>query len=206
MYSARTVSRILWGKPDEERRVKKVVHVFGPTQQRAREMQMPKLHYYMPEPYRSACKGGKTFKMGDGYIKYLGERGGFTDDIFSTPWGSYCAFKFYSQGEDIHEGGAQDAIWCTELVSAELVTKLQRGLADRNGFMILDFTPINGYSPAVRLAMNGAVPALESPAFLVPEDGGEPDVEAAMYVEDVVWRIRQMQREELNHGDAETRR
>ncbi len=196
MYSARTCTRILFGKAGMPPPVEKVVTVFGETEQWSRKHQQTKMHFFMPEPFRSASKG-KGFKTTDGigYIKYLGVRGGFPDNMFVTPTGSYCEFKFYAQSEDSHEGGAQDAVWCSELVSADLVDKLKRGLSDRQGKMIVDFTPIQGYSPAVRMAMASAVPALSSPAFLIPEDGGEPDVEAAMYVEDVVWRVRMKQLE-----------
>jgi hypothetical protein len=193
MYSARTMSRLLWGRPGEPLPKEKVVTCFEATQAESREKMQSKMHYFMPEPYKTQSKG-KALKSGDGvgYIKYLGVRGGFPDDIFVTPAGSYCRFKFYGQGEGIHEGGAQDGIWCSELVSAELVEKLQRGLADRQGVMVVDFTPILGYSPAVRMAMNAAHTVLESPAFLLPTDGGEPDYQAARYVEDLVWRARSL--------------
>lgn len=195
MYSARTMMRILFGGPGCPAVPGRVVTIFGPTEQWSRKNQQTKVHFYMPEPFRSASKGrGYRTPDGTGYIKYLGVRGGFTDNIFVTPDGSYCEFKFYSQGDDTHEGGAVDGLWCSELASAELLERLQRGLADRDGKFIVDFTPIDGYSPAVRMAMNGAVEVLKSPAFLIAEDGGEPDVEAAMYVEDVIWRVREMQR------------
>jgi len=187
-YSARTMMRVLFGKPGVMPR-NKMVMCFSDTQAESRVKQQDVMFQYMPEPFKSMARS-KGCKVNGANIKYGGKKTGFTDDSFLTPGESLCRYLFYSQPSDSHEGVPVDALWLTEVKHAEFVTGQRRGLADTKGFMLVDFTPIWGYSPAVRLAMNGAREVMSSPCFWLPEDGGEPDVEAAMYVDDLVWRIR----------------
>lgn len=163
--------RVLFGKPGVMPR-NKMVMCFSDTQAESRVKQQDVMFQYMPEPFKSMARS-KGCKVNGANIKYGGKKTGFTDDSFLTPGESLCRYLFYSQPSDSHEGVPVDALWLTEVKHAEFVTGQRRGLADTKGFMLVDFTPIWGYSPAVRLAMNGAREVMSSPCFWLPEDGGE---------------------------------
>lgn len=189
-YAARTVARIAWKDG------KKNVYAFQATEKDSRDRQQPLFLKYMPKAFRAAATSKGGFRSGStGYIKFT-MHNGFTDNLFVTPAASKVDFRNYSQQKENHEGIEADAIWCDELASAELIETLKGRITTRNGLLLLTFTPIYGYTPAVRMFYQSAVPVMESPAFLVPDDEGEPDLEAAMYVEDVIARIRGTERKD----------
>jgi hypothetical protein len=65
------------------------------------------------------------------------------------------------------EGGDCDLIWCDELVPLSWIETLRYRLVTRAGILLITFTPIEGYSPAVKEFLDGARTVLEAPAELL---------------------------------------
>lgn len=205
-FAACTCGRFLWPvirknmTPATVERMTKMmakprnVYCFLSTEKDSRDRQQPYMLRYMPAHMRALACSKNGFKEGStASIKYS-VKNGFADDLFVTPDGSKCDFRNYaafSRDPGTVEGIEADVIWPDELASAELLETLRGRIATRGGILIPTFTPINGYSPAVRMFYQGSHAVLKSPAFLLPEDGGAPDLEAAMYTEDVIWRLEQ---------------
>ncbi|NIT79126.1 MAG: hypothetical protein GWO44_20105, partial [Thermoplasmata archaeon] len=67
-----------------------------------------------------------------------------------------------------------------ELIPGEWVETLEMRLATRSGWMLVGFTPVEGYSGAVKMFCDGAVTVKDGTAFLLPTDGKEPDEARAL--------------------------
>ena len=151
-----------------------------------------KLHYkYLPPKLRA----GADLKTRTAYISYK-QKTGFSDHKFVLPNGSECSYRFYEMDRDrAIEGGEPNMAWCDELVPPDWVQTLQYRTATRDGWVVVTFTPVRGHSATVQLFMDGATVALEEPGFLLPIDGGEPDVARALG-----FRDEHEMREQQRHG------
>jgi hypothetical protein len=150
------------------------VYAFHQSHPRSVRDQQPLFMKYMPAHYRK-----QTATMGE-YIKWK-LKTGFSDDGFITPILSECVFSNYSQDRDTAlEGIEADMIWDDELVPPDWVDTQKYRLATRGGKGIVTFTPVRGYSPTVKMFCDSAKITRESIAFLLPRDGGEPDVARAL--------------------------
>jgi len=114
------------------------------------------------------------------YISYK-QKTGFSDAKFVLPNTSSCSFKNYTmEKDDALQGPEIDLFWGDELIAADWVEDLLIRLVSRDGRGIVTFTPVQGYTPTVKMAQDGAEIVLEEPAFWLPKDGGEPDVARAL--------------------------
>jgi phage terminase large subunit-like protein len=113
------------------------------------------------------------------YISYK-EQTGFGMNHFILPNGSQCGFKFYQQDLKAHEGANLNWIWADELIGPDLMETLLSRVATAGGRMLVTFTPVLGWSATVQLILQGARVARWSRAFLLPRDGGPPDVPRAL--------------------------
>ena len=130
---------------------------------------------YMPSELR-----GKDRKERVVYISYK-QKTGFSEDKFVLPNGSDCSFLNYSMDRDTAiEGGEVDLYCADELIPPDWVETLHYRIATRQGRGVVTFTPVNGYTATVGLFCDGAEVVLDEPAFLVPRDGGEPDIPRAL--------------------------
>lgn len=144
------------------------------TLQMSRDYQQPLFYSYLPRELR-----GKDIKTRETYIAYK-QKTGFSEEKFVLPGGNDCLFKAYEQDKKSIEGGNLHFIWCDELVPSDWVDTLELRIAEKAGWMLITFTPVEGYTETVRMFQDGATVAGESPAYLLPKDGGEPDVAAAL--------------------------
>jgi phage terminase large subunit-like protein len=151
---------------------------FHSSRQNSIEYQHPLLWKYMPPELKR-----KPIRTPVGYISYK-QKYGFSDDKFVLPNGSECSFRNYEQDVEKIEGGEIDLAWPDELVPPDWVETLLFRIATRDGKMIVTFTPVKGYTPTVKLFQDGAQTVKESIAFMCPKDGGEPDIERALVIED----------------------
>jgi phage terminase large subunit-like protein len=162
-WAAREVVRRLWEKKQS------VAWCFQTTAPNSIEMQQPRVFKYLPSEWRTARKGtvtNITFSV----------KGGFTESKFVAPNGSQCVFRNYSQDISTIEGGEIDIAWCDELVPIDFLETLRFRLLDRNGVLIVTFTPIEGYSPVVKDYLTGARTVTAVDAELLPkfkDDKGE---------------------------------
>ena len=138
------------------------------------------IYNLLPPEWKGADVRSKTT-----YIAYK-QKTGFSDRKFVLPpaepgvAGSECEFKSYDQNPETIEGGNLDIIWDDELVPPDWVETQEFRIAERNGKIIITFTPIKGYSATVKLFQDGARVCQESLGYLLPRDGGPPDVARAL--------------------------
>lgn len=142
--------------------------------QMSRDYQQPLFYHYLPAELKV-----KDIKTRVCYIAYK-QKTGFSEEKFVLPDGSDILFKSYDQDRGGIEGGNLDIIWPDELVPSDWVETMELRIAEKNGWMIITFTPIEGYTETVRLFQDGATVVKESVAFLCPKDGGPPDEARAL--------------------------
>lgn len=144
------------------------------------QYQQPLLYHYLPPALKASDLKTKTT-----YVAYK-QKTGFSEQQFVLPPkapglpGNDCLFKTYDQDMATIEGGNLDIIWPDELVPSDWVETMELRIAERNGWMPITFTPIQGYSPTVGMFLDGAEVVKENVAFLCPKDGGPPDVARAL--------------------------
>jgi len=130
--------------------------------------QQPLFWKFMPQEYKVQAATTTT------YIKYK-EKTGFSDNSFINPVSSFCEFKNYMQDKDTClEGIEPDLVLPDELIPADWVETLHFRLTTRNGKGIITFTPIRGYTPAVKMFRDSSVQTKKSIAFMLPKDRGDP--------------------------------
>jgi phage terminase large subunit-like protein len=150
------------------------------TLQMSRDYQQPIFWHYMPPELKN-----KDIKERTVYIAYK-QKTGFSEEKFVLPplrpgvEGSDLLFKAYEQDKKSIEGGNLNLIWPDELVPSDWVETMELRIAQKNGVMIITFTPVEGYSETVRMFQDGAEVVKESTAFLCPRDGGPPDPARAL--------------------------
>jgi hypothetical protein len=130
------------------------------TEPNSVEMQQPIVWKYVPAELKEARKGRVT------NISYT-QKNGFSENKFIFPNGSECIFRNYAQDITVIEGGDCDLIWCDELVPLSWIETLRYRLVTRAGLLLITFTPIEGYSPAIKEFLDGARTVAEEPAELL---------------------------------------
>jgi len=138
------------------------------------------MHQLLPPEWAAADVRSKT-----AYIAYK-QKTGFSEGKFVLPpaepgvRGSECEFLSYDMNPERIEGGNLDIIWDDELVPPDWVETQEFRIAERNGKIIITFTPIKGYSATVKLFQDGARVCQESIGYLLPRDGQPPDLARAL--------------------------
>jgi hypothetical protein len=148
--------------------------------------QQPLFWRYMPREWQVQQASVMT------YIKYK-RKTGFSENSFITPIGSEATFLNYMQDKDVALQGLEaDWVWPDELVPADWLEDIAFRLASREGRAVPTFTPINGYTPSVKIFCDGATVARRSRAYLCPVDGGDWDEAGALGLSraqyEEVWR------------------
>jgi len=146
-------------------------HMSGP---RSVNEQQPLFWRYMPEAFRHEAKTATE------YISYKAQTG-FTDGSFINAAGSRCEFLNYMQDRDrALEGREPNLMLPDELVPVDWIENMLFRLSNRAGRGIPTFTPINGYTPSVKLFLDGAAIARESIGYMLPRDEGPADMARAL--------------------------
>lgn len=112
------------------------------------QMQQNVVFKYLPPEWQRLRKTKIT------NISYT-QKNGFSENTFVLPNGSQCFFLNYSQDRKVIEGGELDMIWCDELVPLDWIETLRYRLVTRNGLFLLTFTPVTGFTPAVKEFISG---------------------------------------------------
>lgn len=144
------------------------------------EYQQPLLYKYLPNELKSE----KGIRRGMTYVAYKRQTG-FSEGRFVLPNGADCSFRNYEQKEEKIEGGELDIIWCDELVPASWIKTLKARIATRGGWLLVTFTPVRGYTPTVKMFIDGARLTRDCIAFMLPRDGGPVREDLALAGEDV---------------------
>lgn len=133
---------------------------------------------YLPKELR------RTIKSQVGYVSY-NQKYGFSDNKYVLPNASEKSYRNYEQRIETLEGGECNFIWCDELVSPEWIDTLGLRISTRDGWLVSTFTPVKGYTSTVKLFLDGATTVLENVGHMLPKDGKEPLVEAALMRQDL---------------------
>lgn len=130
------------------------------------------LYKYLPLEWKPSENTGKLRKGTTTNITYT-QKGGFTESTFVLPNRSQCWFKFYTMDVGTIEGAELDGVWLDELYTPEWLEAMRYRLVTRNGIALKTFTPVAGYTPAVKEELSGAKTIQETPAELLPIYGSE---------------------------------
>lgn len=128
------------------------------------DRQQPYIYRYLPPEIRNAGKVGRITN-----INYT-VKNGFSEGLFVTPRSSTCRFMSYGMEPTALEGAELDLCWCDEMVPADFLETLRYRLLTRGGKMLVTFTPLEGYSVAVKQYLEGARVVSSLPAPLLPQD------------------------------------
>ena len=151
---------------------------------------------FIPPEY----KPKRQLKTDSAYLAFK-EMTGFAESRFILPGtASRVEFRNYRQEKDKIEGGELGAkcpvkrtdelfeeclgYVTSEHVPADWIETLGLRLATRGARGIVEFTPTNGYSPAVKLFQQGMTVVRWTPAWLLPVAKVEPAVARQMQIED----------------------
>jgi len=133
------------------------------------------LHYkYLPPHLRE-----REIRSEITYIAYK-IKTGFSDAKYVLPNRSEASFRNYEQKIETIEGGEIDIVTADELLPPDWLKTLMFRVATKDGWIIVYFTPVQGYTPTVRVFQDGAEVVQDYKAFLLPRDGGEPDEARAL--------------------------
>jgi hypothetical protein len=127
----------------------------------SRANQMRLLNEQMPPEWRNLERDAITdmrYTLSDGYPK----------NHFITPNKSEVSFKFYSMDIANLPGVEVDGIWADELIPYQWVETLVYRLVNRNGLLLITFTPELGWNETIQHFYEGAQIIEESEAELLP--------------------------------------
>lgn len=173
-FAARTGMMVLCADCQEEQYQPRRAWFFHQNANMSVEYQQPLMRRYLPAELRE-----KEIKSRTTYISYKAKTG-FSEGRFILPWMSDCSFRSYEMDKRTIEGGNVDFIGPDELVPSDWVETMELRVAERAGRIVVTFTPIDGYTDTVRMFQDGAMVVKRSTGYLLPTDGGEPDVGRAM--------------------------
>ena len=116
------------------------------------QVQQPYLHAYLPQQWKAQRKNVRSVQN----IAFS-QKNGFSNRTFVGVNHSQAWFKNYTMDLSNLEGTELDLIWMDELVPLAWVQTLKYRLVSRRGKMVITFTPIEGYTPTVKDACEGAI-------------------------------------------------
>lgn len=116
------------------------------------QVQQPYVWEYLPLEWKEQKRSVRSV-VNIGFS----QKNGFSNRTFVGPNHSQCWFKNYTQDLGTLEGTELDLIWCDELVPLQWIQTLRYRLVSRKGKLVVTFTPIDGYTPTVKDAMEGAI-------------------------------------------------
>ena len=128
------------------------------------QVQQPDVHTYLPLQWKEQKRSVRSVVN-----VAFSQKNGFSNRTFVGPNGSQCWFKNYTQDLGTLEGTELDLIWMDELVPMSWITTLRYRLISRRGKMVVTFTPIDGYTPTVKDACEGAIIEETRPARLIDD-------------------------------------
>ena len=145
-YVASRVSRLMVNKPDYR------IWCCHSSNDSSIQVQQPYIWEYLPHEWKNQKRNVRSVVN----ISFT-QKNGFSKGTFVGINKSQCWFKNYTQDLGTMEGTELDLIWMDELVPLSWIQTLKYRLVTRKGKMIVTFTPIEGYTPTVKDAMEGAV-------------------------------------------------
>lgn len=114
---------------------------------------------------------GKAITSQTTYVAYK-DKTGFSDGSFVLPNLHKTRFLSYDMELTDLQGLNLDAAWGDEFVTPEHVDTFKARVSVKNGPVFITLAPIEGYTPLVKSASDGAEMIRDSLAFMSPSDGG----------------------------------
>lgn len=132
------------------------------------EVQQARVWQYMPQEQRRNVVTDKA------YIRYK-EKNGFTGNSFINDAGCKVGFVFYTQEQKaVFEGGRENFVWLDEEFPLDWLLTGRYRVGRVMGKILLTFTPLDGYTPAVADNLDGMRVLRWNQGYMLPRDGGEP--------------------------------
>lgn len=139
-------------------------------QEKSVEVQQARLWRYMPPAWRQNLLGVNAREE---YIKFS-DKNGFTGNGFITANRSRFGFVFYTQRlQDVFEGEEGNLYWMDEEVDQSWLATMRYRVASVRGQIVVTFTPVSGYTPAVGEYQDGMRVVRWCHGYMLPRDGGE---------------------------------
>lgn len=155
-YASRKVVETLVEAP------RRLVACFHSSEQSSINQQQPAIYEMLPPEWRSLGREGSVT-----YVKFT-QQNGFSGAKFTLPNGSQCLFFNYKQDVKVMEGYEFDLVWMDELVPLAFLEALEFRLGrSRRMLLLITFTPVEGYTPAVGRYLAGAKVVETAPAQLL---------------------------------------
>ncbi len=152
-YCAKTLMQMMVEKPGTR------AWFLQETETASQHRQQSRLWDYFPAELKNV-ETGRIKRRVDLKIQYK-DGDGFTKNMFVLPnagpngRGSMAEGKFYAAKEEAMQGEELDIAWADELIPAKMVKTLRGRLFQRNGLLLVSFTPIKGYNDTVAEWLNG---------------------------------------------------
>lgn len=163
-YAANRMSRIT------QRRESGLSWMFHNTMAASVDAHQKLMWKYLPPNLR-----GKAILSQTTYIAYK-DKTGFSDGSFVLPNLHKQRFLSYDMPLTDLQGMNCDAIALDEFATPEHIDTAKARVSVKNGVVLQMLAPIEGYTPLVQSACDGAEVVRETIAYLNPEDGGPRDI------------------------------
>jgi hypothetical protein len=140
------------------------------------EVQQARMWKYLPREIREHAGA----RPDPEYVRYTAKNG-FTGNSFILRGGTRFGFVFYTQDQDkVFEGRQGNFYWMDEELPLSWLETIRYRLARVRGKLVVTFTPISGYTPAVADYQDGMRVVRWRHAYMLPRDGGAPAPWAAV--------------------------
>ncbi len=156
------------------------------------DVQQKRMHQYFKPDMRDTVRSDVEYHK-------FSDKNGFTGDSFVFPNSSKCKYHFYTQNIINIEGKEMERAWMDEEVPVSWLNALRMRLATVRGRLLVTFTPISGYTPAVAQYLDGMKIVRYSQGYMLPKDGGKPSRAAALALSEDELAVLdiQMEKDEL---------
>jgi len=137
-----------------------------------KQVQMPRVWWYMPKELKARNIAGKKPKDNEEHISYT-KQNGFSSSKITFANGSDVRFVSYDMNVDgAMEGSALDMCWLDEEFPKSFLDAARFRLASKRGYLLGTFTPVSGYTPVVKDFLEGMTVVRWHTAYMLPRDGG----------------------------------
>jgi len=140
------------GREKERRKEGLIVACLHSSAKSSIVQQQWEIYKYLPPDVRDMGKNKKDKHANVTFSR----KTGFSDNVFILPNGNMCLFFNYNQDVADLEGYEYDLVWCDELVPKDFIEALRFRLATRSGKLIVSFTPVQGFTPTVKMFVAGS--------------------------------------------------
>jgi hypothetical protein len=154
--------RLTWERPAAPNELYDVAF-FHSSEDSSTDQQQFLVHQYLPPEWRNLGKSGRSVN-----VSYTAKNG-FSDGKFILPNNARALFFNYRQEVDVIVGYKWNMAVCDELVGLAFLREIRHRLRDRNGRLLVTFTPVDGFTPAVRDVLEGAEVIESQPAPRLPQ-------------------------------------